>query len=180
VVLVDGVPERLAGKPSWLITQLATHARRLVAEGQAQMGAGGYHYHILAALSEFGPSSQADLARRGNLDRSDVVAAINELAGQGFVERTPDPHDRRRNLVRLTRSGTQHLRRLDRTLDRVQDELVAPLSVADRQTLTRLLTRLLERHRSDTADQRPVDGSARGGRSPMAARPGRGATAPRR
>jgi DNA-binding MarR family transcriptional regulator len=143
---VEGIPERLTAKPSWLLTQLATHTRRLVADGHAQVGASPYHYRILAALQEFGGSSQADLARRGNLDRSDVVAAVNELAERGFVERTPDPEDGRRNVVRLTRAGAKQLRRMDRTLDKVQDQLLAPLSDADRQTLTCLLTRLLDHH----------------------------------
>ena len=147
-----GIPERLTTKPTWLVTQLATYARRLVSDGQAEVGARAYHYRVLAALHEFGRSSQADLARRGNLDRSDVVAAIDELAEQGFVERTPDPDDRRRNLVRLTRAGAQQLRRLDRSLDRVQDRLLAPLSVDERDALTRLLTRLLAYHRSNARD----------------------------
>jgi DNA-binding MarR family transcriptional regulator len=147
VITVEGIPERLAAKPSWLITQLAAHARRLVSDGNAGAGARAYHYRILAALREFGVSSQTELGRRGNLDRSDVVAAINELADQGHVARAPDPDDRRRNLISLTRSGEQQLRRLDRVLDGVQDELLAPLSTADRQQLTRLLTRLLEHHR---------------------------------
>jgi DNA-binding MarR family transcriptional regulator len=145
---VEGIPERLSTKPSWLITQLATHARRLSADGHATVGAAAYHYRVLAALHEFGPSSQADLARRGNLDRSDVVAAVNELAAQGYVERTPDPDDRRRNLVRPTRAGTQQLRRMDKALDRVQDELLAPLSATDRTTLVRLLDELLAHHRA--------------------------------
>jgi DNA-binding MarR family transcriptional regulator len=148
---VDEVPERLAVKPSWLITQLATHTRRLVSDGHATVGAGPYHYRVLASLQQFGGSSQADLARRGNLDRSDVVAAINELAAHGFVERTPDPLDRRRNLVRLTRAGANQLRRLDRALDKVQEDLLEPLSSAERQALTRLLTRLLAHHRSDVS-----------------------------
>lgn len=161
MILVEGIPERLTAKPSWLLTQLATHVRRLVADGHAEVGAGPYHYRILAALQEFGRSSQADLARRGNMDRSDVVAAINELAERGFVERTPDPDDRRRNVVRLTRAGAKQLRRLDRTLDKVQDELLAPLSDADRQTLTCLLTRLLDHH---------VHASSTGGSDPAARR----------
>jgi DNA-binding MarR family transcriptional regulator len=152
---VDGIPQRLTGKPSWLITQLAMDTRRLVADGHAAIGAGPYQYRILAVLHEFGASSQADLARRGHLDRSDVVAVINELVEQGFVERNQDPDDRRRNVVSLTRAGTQRLRRIDRALEKVQDQLLAPLSAADRQTLTRLLTRLLAHHRSDRGDQPP-------------------------
>lgn len=57
------------------------------------------------------------------MDRSGVVAAINELAEQGFVERTPDPDDRRRNIVTLTTAGNRQPRRMDRALDKVQDDL---------------------------------------------------------
>jgi DNA-binding MarR family transcriptional regulator len=143
---VEETPGRLAARPTWLLTQLAVHAHRLASEGFGELGARGYHYRILAALDEFGVASQAELGRRCNMDRSDVVAAINELAGPGFVERTPDPHDRRRNMVTLTEGGERQLRRLDAALDRAQDDLLAPLPAEDRQTLTRLLTGLLSHH----------------------------------
>jgi MarR family transcriptional regulator, lower aerobic nicotinate degradation pathway regulator len=147
VTAVEDVPERLQAKPSWLLTQLAVHAHRLASDGFAEVGARGYHYRILAALHEFGPASQAELGRRGTMDRSDVVAAINELAGQGFVERAPDPDDRRRNIVTLTNAGQRQLRRLDVALDKAQDDLLGPLAAEERQTLTDLLTRLLAHHR---------------------------------
>jgi DNA-binding MarR family transcriptional regulator len=131
-----------------LVTQLAVHAHRLSAEGFGAVGARGYHYRILAALDEFGAASQAELGRRTTMDRSDVVAAINEMAEQGLVERSPDPDDRRRNVVTLTRAGDRQLRRLDEALDKVQDDLLGPLADEDRQTLTRLLTRLLTHHRA--------------------------------
>ncbi|MBF6353583.1 MarR family transcriptional regulator [Nocardia higoensis] len=144
---MEETPERLTTKPSWLLNQLAVHAHRLAAEGFAEVGARGYHYRILATLDEFGPASQVEIGRRGNIDRSDVVAAINELAEQGFVERAPDPGDRRRNIVTLTETGARQLRRLDRALDEVQDELLAPLAADERKTLTHLLCRLLDHHR---------------------------------
>jgi MarR family transcriptional regulator, lower aerobic nicotinate degradation pathway regulator len=143
---VEETPAHLTAKPSWLLTQVAVHAHRLASEGFGEVGARGYHYRILAALAEFGPASQADLGRRGNMDRSDVVAAINELAEQKCVERTPDPDDRRRNRVTLTPAGHQQLKRMDQALDRVQDDLLDPLSPAERQTLAGLLTRLLTHH----------------------------------
>ncbi len=143
---MEETPARLAAKPSWLLTQLAVHAHRLSSDGFAEASARGYHYRILAALDEFGTASQAELGRRCNMDRSDVVAAINELAGQAFVERTPDPADRRRNMVSLTPKGVHQLQRLDQALDKAQDDLLAPLDPEDRQTLTRLLARLLIHH----------------------------------
>ncbi|GGK93206.1 hypothetical protein Ppa06_60390 [Planomonospora parontospora subsp. parontospora] len=144
---MEETPARLAGRPSWLLTQLAVHAHRLASDGFGEVGARGYHYRILAALAEFGVASQAELGRRCNMDRSDVVAAVNELAGRGFVERTPDPDDRRRNLVTLTPAGEGQLRRMDRALDKVQEDLLEPLPAEERRTLADLLTRLLAHHR---------------------------------
>lgn len=146
MAVVEQTPAQMAAKPSWLLTQVAVHAHRLASEGFGEVGARGYHYRILAALDEFGTASQVELGRRCTMDRSDVVAAVNELAEAGYVERTPDPDDRRRNRVTLTTAGRQQLRRMNRTLDRVQDDLLQPLSGEDRQTLTRLLTRLLTHH----------------------------------
>ena len=143
---MEETPERLAGKPSWLLTQLAVHAHRLASEGFAEAGARGYHYRVLAALDEFGVASQAELGRRCNMDRSDVVAAVTELAERGFVERTQDPQDRRRNMVTLTELGRTQLCRLERALEQAQEDLLGPLAASDRQTLTRLLGVLLTHH----------------------------------
>lgn len=141
-----GTPTRLRTTPSWLLTQTAAHAARLVADGLGALDARGYHYRLLAALDEHGPASQADLGRRCGIDRSDVVAVLNDLTAKHQVRRDPDPTDRRRNVITLTEPGRRELHRMGETLDRVQDTLLAPLSTADRATLTRLLTTLLDHH----------------------------------
>ncbi|MEU7847678.1 MarR family transcriptional regulator [Micromonospora parva] len=139
-------PAGLHTTPSWLLNQAAAHASRLISEGFAAHELRGYHYRLLAALAEGGPASQADLGRRCGIDRSDVVAAVNDLAGRGLVVRAPDPADRRRNVISLTDAGTDEAHRMTDTVGRVQDDLLAPLSTAERDQLTRLLTRLLEHH----------------------------------
>jgi MarR family transcriptional regulator, lower aerobic nicotinate degradation pathway regulator len=101
---------------------------------------------LLAALEEFGPASQASLGRRTDMDRSDVVAAINELAVKKLAERAADQNDRRRSIVTITAKGRAHLRRLDNLLADAQDELLAPLSPGERQALVDMLTRLLDYH----------------------------------
>jgi DNA-binding MarR family transcriptional regulator len=141
----DAMPfSRIVEMPSWLIGRASAYSHRLLVEGFAAADARGYHHRLLAALQEFGPASQAALGRRTGIDRSDVVAALNELADRGLIQRSPDPDDRRRNIITITPAGTEQLRTLDQILAGVQDELLAPLSVADRTKLIRLLTRLLE------------------------------------
>ncbi|QLQ38795.1 MarR family winged helix-turn-helix transcriptional regulator [Micromonospora robiginosa] len=142
----DAVPARLAALPSWLLTQTAVRAGRLVSDGLAAVDARGYHFRLLATLDEFGPASQAALARRSGIHTSDVVAALNELAERDLVERAPDPADRRRNVITVTPTGRRRLRRLEKQLAAVQDELLAPLSPGEREQLTGLLSRVLTHH----------------------------------
>ncbi|GAA5165558.1 MULTISPECIES: MarR family winged helix-turn-helix transcriptional regulator [Amycolatopsis] len=132
--------------PSWLLTQTAQHAHRLVADGFSAVGARGYHYRLLATLEESGPASQATLGRRSGIHLSDMVATVNDLAERGLVERAPDPADRRRNVISLTAAGRRQLRRLEKRLAETQEELLAPLSPRERQRLTELLSRLLDHH----------------------------------
>jgi len=149
----------LMAKPSWLISEVSRLAHPLLTGRLATAGSRGYHYRLLAALAEFGPASQASLGRHTGMDRSDVAAAVNELAARGLVSRVPDPADRRRNVISITPAGAARLRRLDGLLDGVQDELLAPLSPAERQQLARLLNRLLEHH---ARLMRPGPGDPRG------------------
>ncbi|MBB5858169.1 MarR family winged helix-turn-helix transcriptional regulator [Amycolatopsis umgeniensis] len=132
--------------PSWLLTQTANHAHRLVTDGFSAANARGYHFRVLATLDEFGPASQATLGRRSGIHVSEMVATINELAECELVERAPDPADRRRNVVSLTTAGKRQLRRLEKQLAERQDELLAPLSPDERERFTELLSKLLDHH----------------------------------
>ncbi|WP_422773827.1 MarR family winged helix-turn-helix transcriptional regulator [Plantactinospora sp. WMMC1484] len=152
--MADSPPDRLTALPSWLLTQTARHAQRLVGDGFAAVDARGYHYRLLLTLDETGPTSQADLGRRSGIHLSDVVAAVNDLADRQLVERSPDPTDRRRNVITLTPAGRRQLRRLDRAVARIQDDLLAPLTPTERDQLTRLLTRLLHHHNAGEARKR--------------------------
>ncbi len=145
-------PARVRSKPSWLLNQAAVPANRLVAEALAGIDARRHHYALLAALDDAGPASQADLSRRTTIDRSDMVAAINDLAERGLVARTPDATDRRRNVVTLTPAGRRHLRKLDTVIGKAQDDLLFPLDADERDTLVGLLTRLVEHHAGTAAD----------------------------
>lgn len=84
------------------------------------------------------------LGRRTGIDRSDVVAALDELAADGYIRRTRDQADLRRNVVTVTASGRRHLNRLDRVLAGVQDEVLAPLSSAERAAFVGMLRRIAE------------------------------------
>jgi DNA-binding MarR family transcriptional regulator len=133
--------------PSWLLTQTAAHAHRLVSDGFARVGARGYHYRLLASLIDEGPASQATLGRRTGIHLSDMVAALNELEEGGFIARAPDPADRRRNVITVTAAGRKRSAQLASTAQGIQEALLEPLDEAERRALTALLGKLLDHHR---------------------------------
>jgi DNA-binding MarR family transcriptional regulator len=133
---------RVAARPTWLLSRANARAQGLLADAFGAEGVRGYHFRLLAALDQYGPSSQADLGRHTGIDRSDVVAALNELVERGLAQRQPDLSDRRRNVISLTERGADTLERLDAVLDDVQEAVLAPLTSGERTTLVRLLARL--------------------------------------
>jgi DNA-binding MarR family transcriptional regulator len=138
------VLSRLEDKPTWLINQVYLRAHRLLADGFAQAGSRGYHYRLLAALEQHGPTSQAELGRATGIDRSDVVAALNELAGDGYVQRAADTCDRRRNVITMTRHGSRRLAELEPVVAQAQLSLLAPLSRTERAQFLALLRKVAD------------------------------------
>ena len=133
---------RVAGRPTWLLSRANARSQSLLTAAFAAEGVRGYHFRLLAALDQHGPSSQAELGRHTGIDRSDVVATLNDLVAGGLVSREPDTVDRRRNVVTITTRGVGALERLDAVLDDVQDAVLAPLTPNERRTFIRLLAKL--------------------------------------
>jgi DNA-binding MarR family transcriptional regulator len=142
--VANPTPARLRALPSWSINQVAIAANRLTDRALAETGSRRYHFAMLAALDEFGPSSQADLGRRTGIDRSDVVAAINAMVERGFVQRSPDPSNGRRNIVTITAAGKDHLENLSALIGDAQAELLRALSATESKTMAKLLSRILD------------------------------------
>jgi DNA-binding MarR family transcriptional regulator len=130
--------------PTWILNQASTLSHRLLSDALAREGSRGYDYRVLSVLHEFGPSSQASLGRRAQMDRSDVVATVNALVARGFTTRYRDPADHRRNVIAMTASGRKHYRRLEGIMVAVQDRLLRSLEQGERQTLMDLLRRIVE------------------------------------
>jgi MarR family transcriptional regulator, lower aerobic nicotinate degradation pathway regulator len=142
----DRTPDRINNRPTWLISRTFARSSAMLAVGFEQHGDGlrGHHYRLLAALEQWGPASQADLGRTTGIDRSDVTAALTDLETRNLVERRADPENKRRNIVTITPDGINELATLDSVVDTVQEDLLAPLTQAQRRQLIELLTRILE------------------------------------
>ncbi len=134
---------RLSDRVVWLVGRASLHAQRIIQNHFADSDLRKQHYGILASLTDLGPAAQAHLAERLGIDRSDMVSLLDELEELRCVVRRPDPTDRRRKVVEITARGAATLKKLDLLVYAADDELLAPLTQAERATLARLLVRIL-------------------------------------
>ncbi|WP_030276803.1 MarR family winged helix-turn-helix transcriptional regulator [Streptomyces sp. NRRL B-24484] len=138
------VPPSLLDLSTYLLSRTGRTARTRLAERLAARGLRLWHMAVLAALADFGPHVQRDLAVRLSVDPSDIAKVVDELAAAGRVERSRDPADRRRIRVALTDAGRTALRELQDEAEAVQAEILAPLSAAERTRLHELLRRVFD------------------------------------
>lgn len=101
-------------------------------------------FGVLALIHQNGPQSQHQLGELLRIDRTTMVAVIDDLEQRGLVQRTRDPADRRRYAITLTGDGAQlmdgDLGRLDQT---VNAAFLRPLSRTERRQLVELLRRVV-------------------------------------
>lgn len=135
---------RVTDATTWLLGRANARAQRVLAEEFAAFALRPLHYRALAALDEHGELSQVELGRHLSLDRKDVAVALDSLAQRGLVERTPDPDDRRRNVIALTDEGRELVPKLDRTLESAQQRVLAPLSEAEASQFRATLAKLID------------------------------------
>ncbi|MFD5945168.1 MarR family winged helix-turn-helix transcriptional regulator [Streptomyces collinus] len=128
--------------PSWLLGRAAARGRALVAAALAEEDMRMWHHVVLSAVRDLGPVAQADLGRGVRLDPKDLVGVLNDLQSAGLVVREPDPKDRRKNAVSLTERGARLLKRCEKAARAANDELLAPLSAAEREQFTAMLLRI--------------------------------------
>jgi DNA-binding MarR family transcriptional regulator len=101
------------------------------------------HFGCLTVIADEGRISQQYLGERLRVDRTTIVAIVDDLERRDLVVRRRNPADRRAYALEATDAGR---RWLDGTHDRLmaaQDELLGALSPSERRQLVGLLQRLL-------------------------------------
>jgi MarR family transcriptional regulator, lower aerobic nicotinate degradation pathway regulator len=143
---VARLPEELVNSTAFLLKRLGFVSKDRSLAAYDAMGLHPYHHAVLAVLDEGPPDTQASIADTLGYDRGQLVGLLDELEEKGLLERRRDPDDRRRHIVSLTPAGKRTLAKLRATAGRLEDELLAPLSAAEREQLHTLLRKLAEQH----------------------------------
>jgi DNA-binding MarR family transcriptional regulator len=134
----------IADQLGYLLGRAHLEHRALAERELAPLGLSGKGFGALILLVQEGPLSQQRLGRRQGIDRTTMVAVVDELESSGFVERRRDPRDRRAYSLHATAKGRRVLRRAGEATAQAEDEFLAPLPEADRRRLKRMLRALLE------------------------------------
>jgi MarR family transcriptional regulator, multiple antibiotic resistance protein MarR len=95
------------------------------------MSAGQYEF--LRAIDTGEDVRVADLAARFALGVGTVSKAVDRMEALGWVERRPNPQNRRSSLLSLTSAGATTYRAAAATVQAALAELLTPLSAAQRQ-----------------------------------------------
>lgn len=83
--------------------------------------------------------SQSELISRLGVEPPTVTKALQRLERAGFVHRTPDPNRPRLSHVHLTEAGKELQAPVEEIWRRTDEELLAQLDPADRETMVRLV-----------------------------------------
>jgi DNA-binding MarR family transcriptional regulator len=131
-----------------LASELRVVLGRLVRRLRAEQGFPIAHASVLGRLDREGPQSVSDLAGAERMRPQSMAQTVGELEADGLVLRRPDPADRRRATVELTRRGlaalAEYRRRREGWLARALEELT-PREQALLGDAVGLLRRLAER-----------------------------------
>ena len=100
-------------------------------------------FAVLAVLDRLGESSQQQLCRAVDLDRSTIADLVARMERRGLLTRRRATDDRRRNLTVLTPEGRAELDRLRPGVEAVERELTGGLETTERAALRAALAQLL-------------------------------------
>ncbi|MFA4928191.1 MAG: MarR family transcriptional regulator [Patulibacter sp.] len=105
----------------------------------------------LGAINRIGPARVSDVAVELQVDLSVASRQVQALESEGYIDREPDPTDRRSSMVRLSPAGAQKLEKIHERVILALNEALAAWRPDEVQTLVDGLERL----RADLAV--PVD-----------------------
>jgi DNA-binding MarR family transcriptional regulator len=98
----------------------------------------------VVAAAESGQSTQRALGDAQGIDRTTMVAVLDQLERSALLVRTPHPQDRRAHRVMLTPRGVRVLAQARLAIEAAEESVMAALSEEDRGRMRRSLASIIE------------------------------------
>ena len=149
--------EPLTSRLGYLLKHAQLNFSQSGARALESLNITGRQLAVLVVLDVAEPLSQLDAAKELGVDRTTMVALIDELEDKGLVERRRSPDDRRKNIVELTAHGKQTLAEGERRHQETEKTFLAGagLTPLEADLFVRILKRLAVD--AETPDDQPED-----------------------
>jgi len=134
-------PPGLTSDLCWL---LARTSHNLTTEMTAALEEVGIspRSHAVLTTAMTGEHTQTEIARIVGLDKTTMVVTVDELEANGLAERRPSGTDRRARVIAVTEAGKRALKKADKVLDRVRDDVLSVLAPDERRVFLDSLAQL--------------------------------------
>jgi DNA-binding MarR family transcriptional regulator len=137
-------PDRGAShRLGYLLKHAELRYARLTSAELEPLGTSPREWAALNCLDEQPGRSQREVADLLGVDRTTMVALVDELQAKGWVRRRPQHDDRRKNTVGLTKKGRDVRQRGARLIDDCERRFLAVLSESDAAQLKNALAAVI-------------------------------------
>ena len=136
------LPPSMRDRVPFLLYRAAEQSHSLANDMLARVGLTARQVGILTLVIEREPMTQKALGETLRIDRTTMVALIDDLERKGYVVRQRHPRDRRAFLVQPTQAGRVAKAQAIAILDEQQHQFLEPLTPTQQQQLGTLLKRL--------------------------------------
>jgi MarR family transcriptional regulator, transcriptional regulator for hemolysin len=146
----------LSANLCWLLSTAAHSLTTEMTRAMEGLGVSPRGFSVLTtALS--GAYTQTELARIIGLDKTTMVATIDELEAAGLAERRSSPTDRRARVIAVTEAGERRVRDAEEIAAQTNEDVLGVLDPDQREAFIGALMRLVsERLSEPVACTKPV------------------------
>ena len=127
-----------------LIAAARRSLRHAVQERVAPLRLNPPQFWVLLAVDEMSGASLGEMARRQRIDAPAASRIVTALMRRGLVRLQLDPLDRRRSRLRLTRRGSDLVRRLRPIAADVRACVVSGMDAGEQAALRALLRKVIQ------------------------------------
>ena len=114
--------------------------RRAFDDRVRAVGVTGPQARLLMFLSRNEGENQGFYAEQLDVEAITLCRMVDRMADAGLIERRPDPADRRAWRLHLTNKSKAMIVGLRECVDRLIEEMLAGITVTERETFARILT----------------------------------------
>lgn len=100
------------------------------------------HFHILHIVEDAGSIRTTEIAKKIAVRKSNLTPLLNKLFEYSYINRTPDPDDKRAIRIELTEHGKAFLADKKEIIEADVEEKLASLTAEDREKLSRAVADL--------------------------------------